>query len=308
MRIILIVALSIVPWLAQAASIHWQKVTGAVYAYVGPLGDRSERNLGLNANFGAVVTEKGVVLIDSGPSLASARALESSLRAQLHKPVIAVINTGSQDHRWLGNGYFAERKIPVYALSGTVKTQKEMAEREIRHIRDYGDLFQAQRVHTAEHPLPGRKGEVSIGGETFVLRSFGDAHFPGDATVWLPRHKVLFSGDLIYVDRLLGLQPASKALSWRKAFHEAEKTYADAVAIVPGHGRVSDWARCRRDTGDYLDRLVKTASEAVDNMMELEAYLEANRDWPELRHLRHYDSLHPINLNRAYSQVEAASF
>ncbi len=307
-KILLSLALSVLPWLAQAANIQWQNLAGPVYAYVGPMGDRSEKNLGLNANFGAVVTKKGVVLIDSGPSIASARALEASIREQLHKPVIAVINTGSQDHRWLGNGYFADKNIPVYALSSTVTTQKKMVEQEIRHIRDYGDVFKVQKAYTAPKPLPAPEGKVAIGGETFVLRTFGDAHFPGDATVWVARYKVLFSGDMIYVDRMLGIHPWSKVLTWQPAFHKAEKAYANAVAIVPGHGRVSDWKRCRQDTGNYLDKLVKTAKQAIDDMVELEDYVNANRNWPEFKHLKHYDSWHPKNLSRTYMQVEAASF
>lgn len=307
-RHLVVFLMGLLPWFAQAADIHWQKVKGPVYAYVGPTDDRTEENLGLNANYGAVVTSKGVVLIDSGPSVASARALEASIRKQLHKPVIAVLNTGSQDHRWLGNGYFAEKGIQVYALSSTVATQKKMTDQLVAQIRSRGKVFQEQKVFTAPKPLPAPEGKVVIDGETFVLRTFGDAHFPGDATIWVANHKVLFSGDMIYVDRMLGIHPWSKVLTWQPAFHKAEKAYAYAAAVVPGHGRVSDWKRCRQDTGNYLDKLVKTAKQAIDDMVELEDYIEANRNWPEFKHLKHYDSWHPKNLSRTYTQVEAASF
>ena len=46
------------------------KVTDNVYAIVGPLGQRSGANAGLNTNYGFVVTASGVILIDSGASLA----------------------------------------------------------------------------------------------------------------------------------------------------------------------------------------------------------------------------------------------
>ena len=49
-----------------------QQVAGNVYAIVGPLGQRSEANAGLNANYGFVVTAQGVILIDSGASAHSA--------------------------------------------------------------------------------------------------------------------------------------------------------------------------------------------------------------------------------------------
>ena len=48
------------------------KVVDNVFAIVGPLGQRSQANSGLNANYGLVVTETGVILIDSGASAHSA--------------------------------------------------------------------------------------------------------------------------------------------------------------------------------------------------------------------------------------------
>ncbi|MBL7005364.1 MAG: hypothetical protein ISR69_15205, partial [Gammaproteobacteria bacterium] len=45
-----------------------QQVTSDVYALVGELGNRSAENYGNNATFGVVITNKGVVLIDSGAS------------------------------------------------------------------------------------------------------------------------------------------------------------------------------------------------------------------------------------------------
>ena len=43
-------------------------VTANVYAFIGPLGQRSEKNDGLNNNLGFIVANKGVILIDSGAS------------------------------------------------------------------------------------------------------------------------------------------------------------------------------------------------------------------------------------------------
>jgi hypothetical protein len=46
-----------------------ERVVDNVYAIVGPLGQRSVDNDGLNANFGFIVTPKGVILIDSGANM-----------------------------------------------------------------------------------------------------------------------------------------------------------------------------------------------------------------------------------------------
>ena len=83
-----------------------------VYAHVGDIAARSVANEGLNANIGLVVTPAGAVLIDSGATFRSARDIHAAIRAVTSQPVRWVINTGGQDHRWLGNGYFEARVGP----------------------------------------------------------------------------------------------------------------------------------------------------------------------------------------------------
>lgn len=96
-----------------------EKVVDNVYALVGPLGQRNADNDGLNANFGFIVTAEGVILIDSGASRPGAEKIAAAIGKVTDKPVRWVINTGSQDHRWLGNDYFAGKGAEVMALART---------------------------------------------------------------------------------------------------------------------------------------------------------------------------------------------
>src|SRR5512139_1375454 len=74
---------------------HAEKVVGNVYALVGPLGQRSADNDGLNANFGFIVTPGGVILIDSGASRLGAGKIAAAIGQVTDKPVRWAINTGS---------------------------------------------------------------------------------------------------------------------------------------------------------------------------------------------------------------------
>ncbi|WP_052470085.1 MBL fold metallo-hydrolase [Thiolapillus brandeum] len=98
----------------------------------------------------------------------------------------------------------------------------------------------------------------------------GDAHFPGDAVVWLPEQQILFSGDLVYVDRMLGIHSWSNVLSWQKAFHKMEALHPKA--IVPGHGQVCSLEKAQKETGAYLDWLVKNVGKALEEWQDLESY------------------------------------
>jgi len=144
---------------------------------------------------------------------------------------------------------------------------------------------------------------LKLGGRAIELRYFADAHFPGDAVVWLPHEAILFSGDHIYVDRLLGILPESDAGAWLTAFKQT--VALQPKAIVPGHGQVCDIARAQRDTGDYLAFVVDRTKKFADDMAGVDAAVAALGDAPAFSHLVNFGELHRGNVNRAYLRFEA---
>jgi hypothetical protein len=64
--------------------------------------------------------------VDSGPSYLVAKAIHAAIKKITQQPVKYVINTGGQDHRWLGNGYFKEQGAQIIASR---KARADMGER-----------------------------------------------------------------------------------------------------------------------------------------------------------------------------------
>jgi hypothetical protein len=93
-RLLLLIALFL-SQLAHAGQPVAEPVAENLYALVGPLGQRSAENDGLNANYGFIVTPRGMILIDSGASRLGAEKLAAAIRAVTSQPVRWVINTGS---------------------------------------------------------------------------------------------------------------------------------------------------------------------------------------------------------------------
>ncbi len=281
-----------------------EQVVDNVYAIVGPLGQRSAENDGLNANYGFIVTGEGVILIDSGASRLGAGKLAAAVRAVTDQPVRWVINTGSQDHRWLGNDTFAGQGAEILSMARTAATQAQYGQQQIAGLERFlGERLQGTRPLPATKTLEGETATLELGGETLEL-AYTDAHFPGDARVWLPKHGVVFSGDLVYVDRLLGVMPTSSVRNGQKAFHALEQLQPGR--IVPGHGRVCDLAQATRETGDYYDFLVETVGAAASEMEPMDATLDRYADLPQFKHLENYDDLHRANMNRTFLEFESA--
>jgi len=304
--ILLCVALFANAGLSQAAEFmpKAEKVTANVYAVVGPLGQRNAENDGLNANFGFVVTQQGVILIDSGASKLGAQKLESAIAQVTNQPVRWVINTGSQDHRWLGNDYFSGKGAQIIALKRTAATQAEFAAQHMQMLAGFlGARLDGTKPLPATTLLDDNEATLELGGETLILR-YTDAHFPGDAWVWLPKRNVIFTGDLVYVDRILGVLPWSSVKKGQQAFRALETL--NPKHIVPGHGGVCDLAKAKRDSGDYEDFLANTIGAAAKDMEPLDATLNKYADLPQFKHLHNFGDLHRANMNRAFVEFESA--
>lgn len=287
-----------------AELLHSQALGKGVFALIGETGGRSYDNHGLNANFGVIDTPEGAILIDSGASLEGAKLLEAQVRALTGKAVKWVINTGSQDHRWLGNDYFLARGAEVIALARTVSGQRANA---VAQLDSLGPLlkerFAATRPAYASRAPGEDRAALMLGGRALEIRYFADAHFPGDSVVWLPAEGIVFTGDHVYVDRLLGVLPQSNVNTWLAAF-DAIKTLQPAI-VVPGHGSVTDLAGAQRDTGDYLAFIAEGVKRLADEMAGVDQAVAALGDAPQFARLANYADLHRGNVSRAYLRLEA---
>ncbi len=303
--------LLIAPWLALSLShaseqnfvpkAQW--VVDQVYAIVGPLGQRSVANAGLNANYGFVVTEQGVILMDSGASAHSAALLEKAIAQVTPQPVRWVLNTGSQDHRWLGNDYFARKGAQVHALATTVKTQQAVAEQQVTGmVRFVGDQMKGTSPRHADVVHPGSEVSLQLGGIQIQWMDTS-AHYPGDTMIHLPKAAVAFTGDLVYVDRLLGVLPQSNVRKAHQAF-ERLRTLSPAH-IVPGHGRVTNIGQAQKETGDYYEFLMANIGTAARNLDPMSETLDKFASPKQFMHLQNFEELHRANMSRVFVDFEA---
>jgi len=279
------------------------KVAENLYAIVGPLGQRSEANAGLNANYGFVVTASGVILIDSGASSHSAAMLEQAVKAVTSKPIKWVLNTGAQDHRWLGNSYFAKRGAEIHAMVGTVKTQQASAQQQLDNLKRFigGQLAGTTPFYATRTHQPPEQEVVIEGVRIQWIET--NAHYPGDTMIHFPDTSVVLTGDLVYVDRILGVLPQSNVRKAQAAFRRLMAL--NPKHVVPGHGRVTDLAQAKRETGDYYDFLIANVGNAARNMDSISETLDKFAMPAQFMGLENFADLHRANMNRVFVDFEA---
>lgn len=289
---------------ASGEVLEIRPVGPGVFALIGSTGPRSFENHALNANFGVIATPEGSILIDSGASTAGAKLLEAMAQTVAGTKVRWVINTGSQDHRWLGNAHFIAAGAEVIALSRTVATQQANATGQLDSLKAVlKERLAGTRPETATRVREGDAVSLTLGGRRLEIRYLGDAHFPGDAVVWLPDERILFAGDHVYVDRILGILPQSNASTWLVAFDRIKGL--GPKTIVPGHGSVADLAKAQADTGDYLAFIVGGVARYAEDLAGVDRAIAALEDAPQFSRLANFEALHRANVSRAYLRLES---
>jgi glyoxylase-like metal-dependent hydrolase (beta-lactamase superfamily II) len=287
---------------AFAVEVMFKAVSPGVYAYVGDTEGRTYENEALNANFGLVVTPQGAVLIDPGASFQGAQQIAEAAQKVTAQPIKWVINTGGQDHRWLGNGYFQAQGAEIIAH---VNAQADMLARGPAHLKANAPVLKDKMAGT-EIVLPTRwlqdaDTTLNLGGTTLQVVHRGGGHTPGDSLVWLPQSGVVFTGDVVYVDRILGLHPVSKTKTWVASFEALEALKPKIV--VPGHGQVTTLAQAQKDTGDLLKALRAHMGQAVEAGTDISAAVKS-LDARPYRHLKHVDVWLPQLANLTYLEME----
>jgi glyoxylase-like metal-dependent hydrolase (beta-lactamase superfamily II) len=285
---------------ALAGTLEIQPVSDGVWAIVGEKEQRSPENLANNATFGLVETAEGAVLIDPGGSWKGAEALDAAIRSVTAQPVVYVIDTGGQDHRWLGNGYWLAHGATVVASEAAVKDQQARGSFQMTGLASLlGEALAGTEpayanVTFAEHHT------FTLGGIDFDVVHPAAAHTPGDSFVWLPQKQTVFTGDIVFVERILGVGDMSSISGWPAAFEAIAAL--EPAHVVPGHGHATTLDRARADTYDYLMNLREKISALIDQGGDIIA--APNVDQSAFSYLEQFDSLAGRNAQTAFQQME----
>ncbi len=286
---------------AYALKLSPVQVAPGVYAFIGETGPRTYENEGLNATTGFIVTKAGVVVVDSGPSYQVAKTIHAAIRKITPLPVKYVINTGGQDHRWLGNGYFKEQGAQIIASRQALPDMQERGPMQLEGLKtELRDKLAGTQIVYPDK-LFDKKEILKLGNDEIQILYFQGGHTPGDAVVWLPKSRTLFSGDQIYVDRILGVLPFSSSKNWLASFAEIAKL--KPKTIIPGHGNPCDLAKAQKDTGDYLKLLRSHMRQALDKGNDLQTAI-GTLDQSAFSYLRNYEQLKGGNASRVYLEME----
>lgn len=145
---------------------------------------------GSGANAGLIVGRRQVLVVDAKMTEETARAMLAEIAKITPNPVTRIILTHSDgDH--------------VNGLAGFPKELPLVAHPNTR--RDMEQAFQDPKFSALASRLPSElvtgERDLDWDGPPIRLLYFGPAHTQGDLVVYLPRQRVAFVGDLLFIGR-----------------------------------------------------------------------------------------------------------
>jgi len=249
-------------------------------------------------NTGFVVTDEGVVLIDTPETPADAKIVQDEIAK--HGPIRYVIITEPHADHFTGNFFFEGTIIGHEATSRAIlgTTVKEMEERLKRAAPDLLPLPDGFRLIPPEITFSERL-TFQLGNHTFQLITM-PGHTPYEAAVYIPEEKVVFTSDNIFCRVQTWLRDAQPydILDSLKRIDEL-----DADVLVPGHGSVCDKSYIPEMAG-IVKGWIDAVTASIEKGLSMEEALETrifNDPYPlENGNERLSQMVYRMNVNRLY--------
>ena len=200
-----------------------------------------------------VVFKDYVLVIDANFPKEAGDVLEA-IKKTTNKPIRYVLDTHHHGDHAYGNSVWAKAGARIIASKPTFRLletnspkQWEEAARDRKDIRD-SELKKADISFDDKYVLEDETQRVEF-------LHFGHAHTAGDAVAYLPKHKILCTGDAC-VNGAFNFMGHSNSASWIKRLDDMKKL--DVETICPGHGSLA-----RKDLLDRQQRYFVELRETV---------------------------------------------
>jgi len=275
-----------------------KKVAVDSYCFFGKLENISKKNAGNMVNTCFVQTQKGFVVIDSGPTYDYASQSYEQMQKIAKIPVKYVINTHDHDDHWLGNSFYKSKGALL--IGPRTYEQNVVTGMETRMQRSLGNVLYGKTSIVDLDTIVDDTLSLKVGEKLFEIKQLEKAaHTKGDLVIWLAKEKILFVGDLVFNGRLTSLRDGSLLGS----LDTLEKIDAyGAEVIVSGHGFQTD-AESSKNFKVYLTELKAEVLKALDEDIGMEE-VSQQVTMPKYKEMKLYDVLHVRNVLDAYSELE----
>lgn len=263
-------------------------------------------------NTGVIVGDESVMIIDATATPVMAQKVVAEIRKITDKPIKYVLLTHYHAVRVLGASGFQQHGLQqIIASQDTYGLIVERGQQDMdSEIARFPRLFQAvESVPGLTWPTLTFQGRMTLfmGGLEVQIMQLGAGHTKGDTIAWLPKDKVLFSGDLVEADAACYTGDAHLA-EWPQTLRNLRALPAEK--LVPGRGPAlmnpREVAKGLAYTEDFVTTLYKGAQEAVTKGLDLKGamtHIRQSMD-PKFAQVFIYEHCLPFDVTRAVDEAK----
>jgi glyoxylase-like metal-dependent hydrolase (beta-lactamase superfamily II) len=309
--------------LSQERELH--KITDSLYIFSG-----------LGGNVGFLVTEEGVLVVDSGTIPDHGKEIATEIEKITDKPIKYLVYThyhGDHTHgaqslpsdittishiNTLKNLEKLDMPRMKEAMTNTIPQQIKELEKKVEKLKaeKSPDLEKAEKElqqtkqQFAEYKkfqlvFPTitfkNKSIIYLGNQKIKLIYLGSGHTNGDVLVYFPEEKVIHMGDLYFENMIpyIDYQAGSNTENWIKILLKV--TEMDVEKVIPGHGEITD-----KNGLIAQAQYLKDLRAEVEKFIKQGATLEETKEkliLPEYKEKGYYDRLIPVNIEAVYKEM-----
>jgi cyclase len=283
--------------LAQDLGPHFKKIKDGIFVYAGALNE---------ANSTIILTQEGVVMIDTGQSPKDSHIVMAGVKKLTSQPVRFIIHTEPHPDHVMGDFVFSPPAI-VIGHAGSVASMKASdsfsparIEKQMSASPEMRSAFKEFRLITP-HIEYRDKLSLNVGERAFELYYLKNVHSEADTAIWLPKERVLFTAASVGVKRfgnhrpLVSIPDTLSAIKMMKALNPE--------VVIPGHG-VPGTAKILDDMESYYSKLMDGVRQMVNQGKSLdeikkELKIPGTEDWEGKDRF-------PNNIEAAYRAVKGS--
>jgi cyclase len=214
---------------AQDLGPRVKKLADGVYVHTGN---------GFDSNSGIILTDEGVIVIDTGQNPIESRDIMATVKKLTSMPVRLVIDTEPHADHTTGHFVFPGAVIVAAAGGGdSMRAADRAAPNRIQTMAatspEMKAALEGYRFITPHIEYHDRM-TINFGGKTIELIYMKGVHSESDNAVWLPKERVLFSASAFVVNQINILRPfvtIPDILAAGRMMRALNPQF-----VVPGHG------------------------------------------------------------------------
>jgi metallo-beta-lactamase class B len=214
-KIFILFSLLLPAALAAQPALSISHLAGGYYVYT------TYKDLGgylFPSNSMYLVTEKGVVLIDTPWDTTQFQPLLDSIARRHGQPVVMCVATHYHDDRTAGLEFFRERGVATWSSRYTGELCRDFGEKRAEFTFENDTVF-------------------TIGGRRLETFYPGEGHSRDNIVIWIPDAKIIFGGCLVksVQSRSLGNTADANLREWGPSVRRVMEKYPKAKYVIPGH-------------------------------------------------------------------------